>query len=58
MTKPEETCEYGKRYPCCRCSEPCLEELKRREFYRPDEEDIDDEGVYDGEEELDDEGVF
>jgi len=49
MTKPEETCEYGKKYPCCNCPEPCAEELKRREFYRPDdEEELDDEDNYDG----------
>jgi len=47
MTENLETCQYGKKYPCCNCDTPCVEELKRREFYdlnvgEPDEEMDDD----------------
>jgi len=40
----EELCEHGKKYPCCDCTDPCIEELKRREFYEqidPCDPDID-----------------
>ena len=30
------TCQYGKKYPCYDCQDPCAEEQKRREFYDPD----------------------
>jgi len=43
MTKDPEVCEYGKKYPCCDCEDPCPEELKRRAFYEehltPEDED-------------------
>ena len=32
-------CQYGKKYPCCDCGDPCVEELKRREFYEEEEEE-------------------
>jgi len=38
-----QVCEYGKKYPCCDCCEPCAEELKRRAFYESLPEPTEDE---------------
>jgi hypothetical protein len=38
-TEQTDSCEFGKKYPCCNCKDPCPPETKRRTFYDPFDEE-------------------